>query len=287
MVELLPEADGFLVRPMTRQDLTHAYKWSLEEGWNIGRYDHDAFYATDPAGFFIGELNGEPIGSVSGVAYGESYGFVGIYILRPEYRGKGYGIRIFNAAMEHLAGRCIGLDGVIAQQDNYRRSGFTFEYRNIRYQWKPTSSPRIPDGIVSALDVPFELLAAYDADHFLARRDAFLSRWISLPEASPLVSVTNGRIDGFGMIRRFASGWSIGPLFADTPEIAETLLTSLGSNHPGEDVYLDVPEVNAAALAMAKAHNMSPVFETARMYTGPAPKLPLDEIFGVTTYELG
>ncbi len=28
-------------------------------------------------------------------------------------------------------------------------------------------------------------------------------------------------------------------------------------------------------------------FETARMYTGPAPALPLRRIFGVTTFELG
>jgi hypothetical protein len=29
------------------------------------------------------------------------------------------------------------------------------------------------------------------------------------------------------------------------------------------------------------------VFETARMYKGSAPVLPLDNIFGVTTFELG
>jgi hypothetical protein len=32
---------------------------------------------------------------------------------------------------------------------------------------------------------------------------------------------------------------------------------------------------------------MTVVFETARMYTGEAPRLPLDGIFGVTTFELG
>jgi len=29
------------------------------------------------------------------------------------------------------------------------------------------------------------------------------------------------------------------------------------------------------------------VFETARMYKGPAPQLPVERIFGVTTFELG
>jgi hypothetical protein len=29
------------------------------------------------------------------------------------------------------------------------------------------------------------------------------------------------------------------------------------------------------------------VFETARMYRGPEPTLPLDRIYGITTYALG
>jgi hypothetical protein len=32
---------------------------------------------------------------------------------------------------------------------------------------------------------------------------------------------------------------------------------------------------------------MREVFECARMYLGPPPRLPADEIFGVTTLELG
>jgi hypothetical protein len=32
---------------------------------------------------------------------------------------------------------------------------------------------------------------------------------------------------------------------------------------------------------------MNVVFETARMYTSDFPQLPLEKIFGVTTFELG
>jgi len=32
---------------------------------------------------------------------------------------------------------------------------------------------------------------------------------------------------------------------------------------------------------------MHPVFETARMYTGAIPELPMDRLFGVTSFELG
>ena len=44
---------------------------------------------------------------------------------------------------------------------------------------------------------------------------------------------------------------------------------------------------NHRAIALAKRWGLTPVFETARMYRGPPPELPLDRIFGIATFELG
>jgi hypothetical protein len=52
-------------------------------------------------------------------------------------------------------------------------------------------------------------------------------------------------------------------------------------------IFLDTPAVNGAAVDLARGHNMTAVFETARMYAGGKPDLPLDRIFGVTSFELG
>jgi hypothetical protein len=51
--------------------------------------------------------------------------------------------------------------------------------------------------------------------------------------------------------------------------------------------FLDVPEPNPDAVALAKAHGLEPVFETARMYTGPIGPVALPRISAVTTFELG
>ena len=55
----------------------------------------------------------------------------------------------------------------------------------------------------------------------------------------------------------------------------------------GEPVFLDVPEPNAEAVALAEGRDLAPAFETARMYTGPAPAIELTQLYGVTTFELG
>ena len=88
-------------------------------------------------------------------------------------------------------------------------------------------------------------------------------------------------------IRAAEVGWKVGPLFADTPGIADRLFTALTARHHGEPVFLDVPQPNAEALVLAERHAMRPVFETARMYTGGDPGVPLDRIFGITSFELG
>ena len=124
----------YTIRTMTRQEMDIAVDWAAAEGWNPGLYDAHCFNLADPTGFLVGLLGDEPIASISVVKYGNSFGFLGFYIVRPEYRGRGYGMRIWNAGLASLQGRTIGLDGVVAQQDNYRESGFTLAYRNIRYQ---------------------------------------------------------------------------------------------------------------------------------------------------------
>lgn len=279
---------NYRIRTMRRDEIEIAVEWAAKESWNPGLCDADCFYAADSDGFLIGLLDDEPVATISVVRYGRSFGFLGFYIVKPAYRGQGYGIGIWNAGLKHLDGRNIGLDGVVAQQDNYRKSGFKLAYRNVRYEGRGMGKTLIPPEVVELSDVPFETVAAYDRPFFPADRTQFLRSWIRQPEGRALGLLHDGDLTGYGVIRRCCSGFKIGPLFADRPEWAETLLAALTSEvAPAEPVYLDTPQVNPAAVELAERHGMKPVFETARMYTGAAPALPLDRLFGVTTFELG
>ncbi|MGO8499579.1 GNAT family N-acetyltransferase, partial [Rhizobium ruizarguesonis] len=68
------------------------------------------------------------VGSISVVKYGESFAFLGLYIVHHDFRGKGYGKEIWAAGIASAGDRTIGLDGVAAQQDNYRKAGFEPDY---------------------------------------------------------------------------------------------------------------------------------------------------------------
>jgi len=270
---------------MTGAEAALAADWAAQEGWNPGIHDAEYFYGTDPGGFFIGELEGDPVACISAVSYGSRYGFIGFYIVRPAYRGKGFGLKIWNYAMNHLKGRLIGLDGVAAQQENYKKYGFRLAYRNIRFSG--TGGGSKSRGINNLADVPFQHLLAYDSAQFFVPRPALLRQWIIQPEGAALGYMKNGRLAGFGVLRACREGYKIGPLFADDPDIAESLFVALMAQCPGEPVFLDVPEVNSAAVDLAQSHNMQVVFETARMYTGEPVELPVLRIYGVTSFELG
>ena len=278
---------SYSVRPMTRDELDFAVDLAAREGWNPGLHDADCFHRADPGGFLVGLLDGRPIACISAVSYGGAFGFVGFYIVLPEYRGQGYGLRIWQAAMARLAGHNVGLDGVLDQQANYRKSGFKLAYRNIRYEGVASeshaSAPLTPLG-----DLGLDALIDYDRAFFPSERRTFLEAWRALPESFGLAWLEEGRPRGYGVIRRCRRGWKIGPLFADDADIATALYDSLVARvDAGAPVYLDVPEVNPAALALAKRKGMRKVFETARMYTGEAPPLALSRLYGVTTFELG
>jgi ribosomal protein S18 acetylase RimI-like enzyme len=283
------ESDDFVVRTMSAADVALAVEWAAQEGWNPGLHDAECFRAADPHGFFIGEWRGEPVACLSAVAYGEDFGFIGLYIVQPAFRGQGFGMRVWQHGMEYLRNRNVGLDGVVAQQANYRKSGFQLGYRNIRFQGvaQDIAQGEPYADLMHASALPFESLNNYDRQCFPAARERFLAAWLAQPGAMARVAVRDGQVVGYGVLRRCLTGYKIGPLFADNNEVAARLFSALTSSIAGEVFFFDVPEINADAIALAERHGMTSVFETARMYTREQPAMSLERVFGVTSFELG
>ncbi|MGF6426321.1 MULTISPECIES: GNAT family N-acetyltransferase [Bradyrhizobium] len=275
------------IRHMRPDEIALAVDWAAAEGWNPGLADAPCFAAEDPLGFFIGELDGEPAAVISCVNYGAQFSFLGFYIVRPDLRGRGHGLKIWNAAIAHARPRVIGLDGVVAQQGNYQKSGFALAYANVRYGGTVAVPSALSDGTVALTDLPMALIEADDATVFPAPRPAFLRAWIYKSGHVGRALMRDGRLAGWGVIRPCRTGRKIGPLVADDRAGAEAVLSALLASAGGGEIFLDVPAINRDAVALAQDLGLSPVFETARMYTGAIPPLRIDRVFGVTTFELG
>ena len=273
------------IRTMSRGELELAIDWAAAEGWNPGLADATPFQVADPAGFLIGLVDGTPAAVISVVRYGQDFGFLGLYIAAPAHRGHGHGLRLWQAGLDHLHGRTIGLDGVVAQQANYRRSGFSYAWPNFRYgvALEGRADPRLID----ARTLPFTAIERLDRALFPAPRSAFLAAWLAMPESRSLALVEDGELTGLGTIRRCRQGYKVGPLYAPGRAPAERLLRGLASSADGEELFLDLPGPNTAGIAIASDLGLDVRFETARMFRGLAPDLPLERVFGITTFELG
>lgn len=279
---------SFEVSTASADEMTMMARWATEEGWNVAHTDPLAFHAADPAGFLIGRVDGEPLLSISVVKQGPEFGFLGFYIARPKVRGKGFGMKIWNAGMERLKGRNVALDGVVAQQANYRKSGFKLAWNNSRFEG-PAGNAAPPAGValVDARTVPFDRLAAYDRRFVVAERDAFLALWIGLPQRASLVALKGGEIAGFAVMRACPASFKVGPLHAETPEIAAALVAGLAEKMSPPAVVIDVPDFNKPALDLVERMGWLQISSSARMYTGQVPALDRAGMYGITSLELG
>ena len=282
---------GYVIRDMRRDEIDTAIEWAAEEGWNPGLDDAEVFWQTDPKGFIALERNRELIGSGSITAYNSDFGFMGLFIVKPEYRSKGLGAKLWYHRRDKLLGRLkkgatIGLDGVFELQSFYTKGGFKFSHRNLRMEGIASRADYSKD-VRKVTPDDFERIIGFDKEFFGFERKTFLDGWLKAKHASSFMYVEDSEIKGYGVVRKCRTGFKIGPLFVADFERADELFRALSSVAAGESIYLDVPEVNESARRLAEEYKMKESFGTARMYYGESPNLPYNQIYGLTTFELG
>ncbi len=281
------------IHQMQLPDLRLALNWASLKGWNPGINDAEAFYAADKAGFFIGKLNDEPIGCISTVCYDALFAFIGLYIVKSEYRGKGYGTKIWQYAWQQMIARLdlnqctVALDGVIEREKTYGAIGFVSAYRHIRHVYESNNFGMVPNSVIPLTNVPLTEIISYDAELFPARRPEFLEAWINVKNGYAYGVLEDGQLVGYGVMRPCHQGFKIGPLFANNREIAECIFLALTSHAGKQPVFIEIPDINPAISWLTQRYQLKVVFTCVRMYCYRTPVVDTNRIFGVTNLELG
>jgi hypothetical protein len=274
------------IRTLNAAEVETLVDWAAGEGWNPGLGDATAFHAADPYGFIGAFVGKEMVAGISAVAYGDDFGFIGLYICRPDRRGEGHGKAVWDAGIARLGSRTIGLDGVAEQRDNYRRMGFAPAYETTRYSGRMVASVNAGSSIGLVTPALVSQILAYDLRCFPASRQSFLEQWLQSPRNALAVEIA-GEISGYGVVRPCRDGFKIGPLFADDTDAAGLLLEGLAKFSEGGDLHIDVPATNTIFIAALDSAGFSPGFTTTRMYKGAIPRNAQYKVFGITSLELG
>ncbi len=295
-------ASPLKILPLTPEDIACVTQWARVEGFAPGVGDVAIFRHTDRQGLWVGWIDEKPVGCIAGVRYNSFYGFIGLFLVVPEYRGNGYGVELWRHALEHLADLpCIGLEAAIERVDDYSCWGFKPSSSTTRWQWKESDEylantlgiQNEHNGLqlLEGSSIPSRAVQTYDAKREPSPRPHFISDWLHHPAGKVLALTDNkGNCHGFGRIRPCllpeGEGWRIGPLLADSPQLAELLLSHLMDRHQGS-ILFDSPGANPSVKPIMKRLGFTVVSETLRMYRGQQPPISMNEVYGLACLELG
>ena len=293
---------SYQIRPVNSNEIPLLTNWAREEGFAPGIGDVDIYRNTDSQGIWVGCLNDHPIGCIAGIKYNSDYGFIGLFIVKEEYRGQGYGLKLWKHALNYLSQvPLIGLEAAANRIEDYGKWGFEISSVTTRWQWESSpeflvarlySDNHLADfNIIEGRKVSSENVQLYDACKENSPRPHFLSDWLFHKEGNLSVLVDkNNLCHGFGRIRpcllQGGQGWRIGPLLADTPPLAEFILRNLVARHTGT-VLIDTPGKNAYSRYLLESLGFKEISKTYRMYRGKQIDVSMNQVYGLACLELG
>ena len=298
---ILPMQDIFSVRNIFNNELQKVTDWAKLEGFAPGFDDISIYRNTDKQGIWVGCLDNEPVGSIACVKYNSSYGFIGLFIVKKEFRNKGYGVRLWQHALNYLKEiQCIGLEAAPNRIDDYQKWGF--KKSSITNRWKLFGYDQMPKNkfykdtypdfdVVPVADISSEAVLNYDSQREPSPRPHFLNDWLNNSYGTVKVLLDkNGMCHGFGRIRpcilkNNQRGLRIGPLLADTPPLAELLIREL-IEESADEILLDCPGLNPYANYLLSNLGFLEISKTYRMYKGIQPPFPMNQVYGLACLEL-
>jgi GNAT superfamily N-acetyltransferase len=283
--------ENIQIKKLEKQGLDTLMGWASNEGWNPGKNDAKVFWDTDPDGFYGCFFENKLIAGGAIISYNGEYGFMGLFIVHSDYRNDGIGRKLWLFRRDMLLNRLqpnasIGMDGVLAMQPFYNKGGFNIAFRDERYEFL-SKAFSFSNHISTIESNDFNDIVEYDINLFGCARTKFLEGWLFMPESKAFMYKKEDKIIGYAVIRKAETGYKIGPLFANSLGIADDLLKSCFNAYPNDSVFLDIPTTNNDAVDLVKKYGGKYVFECARMYYGKVPNTPINNIYGITSFELG
>ena len=278
---------------MTADDIPTGLALCRSAGWNQLAPDWRRLLALQPAGCFVAEVGGQPVGTVTTTAYGTDVAWIGMVLVDPAHRRCGIVSALLEKAIDHL--RAIGvaaikLDATEAGRPVYQKLGFQDEYEVRRYVAAPPSPgpTRAPAQVRPLRDADWTAVSVLDHEAFGTDRTALLRHlWTDNPAAAA-VTANGDRLTGFGLARPGHDAAYIGPIVAEKASDADALLTHLIDRLRPARAYLDPLAPNPAALALADNTNFVLQRRLIRMFLGANhhPGTP-DLVYAASSFETG
>ncbi len=281
-----------ILRRFTAHDIPAAVALLHSVGWQSQPAEWERALTWSPDGCFVLE---EPddnriIGTIGTTPYGTELGWIGRLVIAPDRQRRGLGQQLMRAALDYLIARGterIMLDSTEAGRGLYRRLGFR-ELCKIE-KWEGKASTYLGPRACRMRPSDVDALLALDTVLFGIKRTHVLTRLLEEFPDLAWVDYAGGRLEGYLLGRRTASGFYLGPWMSWSAASAERLLLIALEQLQGQPITINIPDQNGRSLMLARNHNLKRTRHCVRMIYGdaqPAHSQPLTEL-GITSFATG
>ncbi|GIY56401.1 n-acetyltransferase domain-containing protein [Caerostris extrusa] len=295
----------FVIRNLQNNDIPELVSLPRIEGREMGQETEILTWLNvDPYGIFVAETieDGQIAGCCCGIALSDTHGYIGMYVVKSNYRGLGLGRILWNAAINHLGDRNVSLSSAPAMMGFYReKGGFSFTAKWTVDLYIGTN-PILPSNALSR-PLPFTVLVypngpfiqhVIDYDHSVHKYDRSVIVKQTIEEKGTLtVMALNASIDdnlqttGYACMKKGLQGrWLIAPVYAEDYSSARSLLhglmSALSDDQRKEGVVAKLVSSNIEAAKLFNELGMKKTsYQLQRLFTKEVFEIPENKIFAL------
>jgi len=214
---------------------------------------------------------GRPVGSAMHFPMGKDFAMLGMMVTPPRLQAQGGGRWLLNRIMRDCDGRDLRLNATRSGYRLYKSAGFVDVATVHQHQGIVGTVPQL-DALPGVELSPITAddggaIEQMDAQAFGADRRVLLRALMDLSHG--LIATRNGRPCGFALMRRFGKGHVIGPLVAESEEMAIQIVTPLIAELRGRFLRLDTPSQGQALTGFLSTSGMVQFDTVTEMRSGP------------------
>jgi GNAT superfamily N-acetyltransferase len=261
-----------IIRKMYPTDLEEAMQLKDAEGWNQTREDWEFLLSSNPDQCLVVVLEGKVKATVTAITYDNQLAWIGMMLVDKSIRGQGIGKLLMRSIIKEL-GFCtaVKLDATPAGLPVYLKLGFTPEAtiyrmtgRNDKCEKFKQPHPNIR-GIKSE-DLP--KILEYDSRIFGVSREELFRDLLKRSPQSCFLFDNDNFLHGFTMGRPGTRYFQLGPLSADSPQVAIQLLELSLSQPKDSQVVVDVFQDKVELVSWLQGQGFTIQRELTRMSYG-------------------
>ena len=227
------------------------------EGWDIEKAHIIALFKTYNDDFFIAYKEQQLLGFIVALKKSPLFGFISTFLVLKEFRGLGYGKKLFEHALKHLKGCQIALDSLEDKTTFYEKKGFQRYFDVLTYKFIT--------GSVSLNKHNYRFVKSAKTSSTKST-DEYLKNLLLDKDVNYQEIQGSEEKNSYAFTFPYKDGYKISIESSDINE-AIALFFNLCDTHPkGTSIYMQVSKLSPLLEALVDALKMTETSKNIRMY---------------------